>query len=281
MQQIKVSEFKSKGFVLRRNFFPRDAVERIRQDAKRVFQTQMLRRGILESEDVSEDRFEHGLYTYFRRSLEEFINCGKQIQHLISLHRLSLDDRILNVLEQLGLRFPNISTRPVLYFNNRRLAKKEVYWRVFPHQDWRSMQGSLDAVVVWLPLVDIDRRLGALEVVPGSHRLGLLTTEVEDHFGKVDRFGDRDFVPVEVRQGDALFFSALLVHRSGENVSKSIRWSCHFRYNNLGENTFIDRGYPHPYVYQPQDDLITPRFPTTDLLKEFFRSDPVEAEDRQ
>ena len=70
---------------------------------------------------------------------------------------------------RLGLRFPNVSTRPVLFFNSRHLAEKEVYWKVSPHQDWRSMQGSLDSVVVWLPLCDIDVALGALEVVPQSH----------------------------------------------------------------------------------------------------------------
>jgi len=106
------------------------------------------------------------------------------------------------------------------------------------------MQGSLDSIVVWVPLADVDFSLGALEVVPGSHKLGLLTTELINSFGKVDRFSDDDFISVEAAQGDALFFSSFLVHRSGVNTTDSIRWSCHFRYNNRCEETFIERGYP-------------------------------------
>ena len=132
------------------------------------------------------------------------------------------------------------------------------------------MQGSLNSVVVWIPLHDIDRSLGALEVVPESHRLGLLTTEVVERFGKVDQFADTDFQSIEVEQGDLLVFSSFLVHRSGTNSTDSIRWSCHFRYNDLADATFIERGYPHAYVYHPVDELLTPGFPQVADVRRLF-----------
>jgi len=271
MATLNIKQFKDNGFVMAKAFFPKEEVERVRSDAKNVFLTQLRRHGIVTTKNPSEEEFEAGLFDYFKLHLQDFINCGKQIQHLISLHRLSLDRRIEHSLrEELGLAFPNISTRPVLYFNSRMLAKEEVYWRVFPHQDWRSMQGSLDSIVVWVPLADIDVKFGALEVVPGSHKMGLLTTAVINSFGKVDRFNDADFISLEATQGDVLFFSSFLVHRSGTNTTNSIRWSCHFRFNNLEERTFVERGYPHPYLYKPQDDLITPGFPAPEMLDELF-----------
>lgn len=134
------------------------------------------------------------------------------------------------------------------------------------------MQGSLDAVVVWIPLLDIDAPLGALEIVPESHKRGLLAPELINGFGKVDQFKDEDFMPVEVELGDALFFNAFLVHRSGINETQSIRWACHFRYNNLAEETFVERGYPHPYIYRPQEALLTPEFPRLDMIDRMFSS---------
>lgn len=104
----------------------------------------------------------------FETDLETFTYCGKHVQHLISLHRLSLSPRIMDALKELGLEAPCICTRPVVFFNAKSLAKKEVYWRLSWHQDWRTMQGSLDSVIVWIPLVDIDQRLGAIEVIPGA-----------------------------------------------------------------------------------------------------------------
>jgi hypothetical protein len=266
-----VDAYRGQGYVLLKGLFPAEEIEAIHAEAKRVFARQIVERGLSETEDLPEPEFEDAMARLFEEDLPTFTNCGKQAQHLVSLHRLSLDERIVEKLRELGLSWPNISTRPVLYFNAERLAKKEVYWRLDVHQDWRSMQGSLDSAVVWIPLIDIDEKLGALEVIPESHLWGLLDADMEDGYGHVQ--GDVDesqFIPVEVERGDALFFSSFLVHRSGTNVTDSIRWSCHFRYNNLAEPTFVERGYPHPYIYKPQEDLITPGFPSRSDVGEAF-----------
>lgn len=254
-------EYRERGFVLAKGLFRKHEIDRIREEARAVFALQMASRGISPKGPLTDDEFERGMIALFQQHLQVFVNCGKQAQHLISLHQLSLDERILGALGQLGLTFPNISTRPVLYFNSPKLAKKEVYWRLSPHQDWRSMQGSLDAVVVWVPLVDVDQALGALEVIPGSHKGGLLSAEMVDGYGHMLQPPDpSEFEAIEVERGDALFFSALLVHQSGTN-ERGIRWSCHFRYNNLHESSFVGRGFPHPYLYKPQEELFTPDFP--------------------
>jgi hypothetical protein len=270
MRDIDTKDYKKTGALLLKGLFGRHEVEAIRQDAKGIFARQLLRNGLIDSTAIPEPQFNQALYRYFKLNLTEFTNCGKQAQHLVSLHRLSLDERVVSVLTELDLSVPNISTRPVLFFNSPHLATEEVYWRVFAHQDWRSMQGSLDSVVVWVPLTDVDAALGALEIVPGSHQLGLLTEEVVNGFGKVNQFADDAFVSLPVSQGDALFFSSFLVHRSGTNATESIRWSCHFRYNNLAEKTFIERGYPHAYIYRPKEELLTPGFPDKDQVKERF-----------
>jgi hypothetical protein len=270
---IDVNGYRENGYLLAKRFFQRREIETIRDEAKQVFIAQMRRLGILRDADVSEAAFEQGMFELFAADLQCFTNCGKQAQHLISLHRLSLDERVVRALVELGLEFPNVSTRPVLYFNSRRLAKKEVYWRLSLHQDWRSMQGSLDAIVVWVPLMDVNRALGALEIIPGSHKLGLLQAEMSDGYGHIDEpVSLPEPTAVEVEVGDALFFSAFLLHQSGTSVGDAIRWSCHFRYNNLREPSFIDRGFPHPYIYKPQEELITRHFPTPTQVEEIFRS---------
>jgi hypothetical protein len=270
MHKDKYPAFARDGFVVLRDFLPQSAVAEVAEDALRVFQLQLAHHGLLTNPSPPLGAVEASMFDLFDRHLDDFINCGKQVQHLISLHRLALDRRIVDVLLELGLAFPNISTRPVLFFNHRRLAKKEVYWKVAAHQDWRSMQGSLNSVVVWVPLVDIGLDLGTLQVVPASHREGLITDRVEDSFGMVDRYRDDDFVSVELRRGDALFFSSFLVHRSGQNSTAAVRWSCHFRYNDLREPTFLGRGFPHPYLYKPLDTLLTPDFPSAEQVRAAF-----------
>src|SRR4051812_39208744 len=125
--------YRRDGYLLLRGFLDPGRVTRVRDEAQRIFISQMRRLGLVASDQLTEREFEHGMYDLFEVDLQTFMDCGKQAQHLISLHRLSLDERIVDVLKELGLTFPNISTRPVMFFNSPRLAKKEVYWRVFPH----------------------------------------------------------------------------------------------------------------------------------------------------
>ena len=269
--KIDIDEYREQGFILFRNFFDAEKVSRIHAEAKEIFAVQMRRYGLLPEGDVTEKEFNSGMFQLFERDVSAIFMCGKHCQHLISLHRLSLEEDIFSVLKKLGLAFPNISTRPTLYFNHPRLAEKEVYWRLDLHQDWRSMQGSLDSMVVWVPLIDIDKQLGALEILPKSHKRGLVNAEMIDGYGHLQEPVDTSGLQrIDVKRGDALFFSALLIHKSGTNSTESIRWSCHFRYNNLYEKTFIERGYPHPYIYRPQTELIYPGFPTETQLREMF-----------
>jgi len=271
------SFYRENGFVILKNFFPKEQVEDAQSEAKRIFFSQFLEKNYtarVKLEDLSEDEFNNCLFRLFDEDSDTLFNCGKQIQHLISLHQMSISDEVVLTLKTYGLTRPIISTRPVMYFNHPRLSKQRVYHTVDAHQDWRSMQGSLNSAVIWAPLMNIDKSLGALEVLPGSHLNGLLTNNLENGFGMVDLslVKNKKFVSVEMDAGDALLFSSFLIHRSGNNVTNKPRWSCHFRYNDLDESTFCERGFPHAYVYKPVEELITENFPKKeDLLKIYTR----------
>src|SRR3954466_1267704 len=101
---IDLDDYRERGFALIKGFFPREEIERIHLEAKEVFILQMRNRGILPSGPSTEAEFEAGMFKFFKTDLQAFTNCGKQAQHLISLHRLSLDDRIVSQLKALGLQ---------------------------------------------------------------------------------------------------------------------------------------------------------------------------------
>ena len=267
---ININDYKKNGYVLLENFIDKDVIDTIRHEAKHIFCIQLKRLGIINDFNISEVEFEKALYELFHKDFQLLMYCGKQLQHMISLHRLSLDKKITSTLKELGLSHPIINVRPVIFFNSPYLGKKEVDHTKPAHQDYRTTQGSIDSIVVWMPLIDIPKKLGALEIIPGSHMNGLMEYEVSDAYHSLKSVNDNEFIPVEVKKGDALFFSTLLVHQSGQNTSDAIRWSCHFRYNNIEDTTFIDRGFPHTYLYRPMDELVTKDFPTVDDMKKAF-----------
>ena len=266
------TDYNKDGYVLIKNFFDAKTMDNIVNEAKEIFKVQLLHKGYIKTKDISEKEFNSALYKLFEDDLQQIIYCGKQLQHMFSLHRIALDEKISDKLKELGLSHPILNIRPVIFFNNPKLGKKDVDWKKPSHQDWRTTQGSLDSIVVWIPLVDTPKELGALEILPGSHKKGLINHDLNDDYLELTNLNDNDFISVEVEKGDALFFSTLLVHRSGVNVTDDIRWSCHFRYNNINDKSFIDRGFPHTYFYGPQKDLVTANFPTENDAKTFFES---------
>lgn len=271
MNNAEKSFYQENGYYLYKGFFDPTEVGDIKKEAQDIFINQFFDKGIIQSENIDDDEFEKAIVRLFNEHFDVYINCGKQAQHLISLHRLSLDKKLVEKLKELGLEFPVVSTRPVMYFNKFNLAKTEEFYKVPPHQDWRSMQGSLNSMVVWVPLANVPEELGALKIVPRSHKYGLMESRENAWFRQIDKVDQEGFVSVEVESGDALFFSAFLIHSSGNNVLDQIRWSCHFRYNDLNEMTFIQRGYPHPYIYKPAQELITADFPTKSQIEKTFK----------
>ena len=273
MNKEQLDFFKKNGYFLLEDFLPKDAVNTVLREAKTIFLRQFIEKGYTAKsnlDELTEPEFNSFMYRLFEEDVECIVNCGKQAQHLISLHALSLDAKIVELLHQTGMNAPVISTRPVLFFNHPKLAKQKVYHTVEAHQDWRSMQGSLNSVVIWIPLINIDKSLGALEILPGSHLDGLRTDHIDHGFGMVALTEKEtgELLSVEVKAGDALLFSSFLIHQSGDNVTESPRWSCHFRYNDLEDPTFIQRKYAHAYLYKPMEELTTKDFPNpNDLLK--------------
>jgi hypothetical protein len=273
--QEQIEFFLENGYLFLKGFFKKEEINSVLIDAKNVFFRQFLAKGYINDcslTDISEADFNSSLYRLFEEDIECLSNCGKQVQHLISLHSLSLHTQIIELLHQTGLKTPTISTRPVLYFNHHKLAKQKVFYKVDAHQDWRSMQGSLNSVVIWIPLVDVNKELGALEILPKSHLEGLRTDHIENGFGMVslNETEEKRLVSVEVEVGDALLFSSLLIHQSGDNITDRPRWTCHFRYNDLDDASFIKRKFAHPYIYKPIEELITKDFPQIDDILKIY-----------
>ena len=145
---------------------------------------------------------------------------------------------------------PVINTRPVLLFSSEKVAKHHFYWKSKPHQDLAIMSGSPDSVVVWIPLCDMDEDLGFLEVVPGSHKNGVLAHEKSGPSLEIkEEIPDEAFLPAKMKIGDALFFSSSTIHRSGTNKSKRIRLTVSYRYDNILNMDFISKKYPLAFDY--------------------------------
>ena len=177
-------------------------------------------------------------------SWEEYDDPGRpkrirQLMHaeLVSegLKRLVHADEVLDVLE--AVMGPDISL-----FHCKLLMKAARDGTITPwHQDyayWARHNNSPLMMNCMLAIDDQDAENGAIQFVPGSHKLGLLEHDRRNtSFGVFlpGYFQEReDAVLLELNAGDAVFFNSLVIHGSDANRSPRDRRACTIAYDVTG-----------------------------------------------
>lgn len=143
---------------------------------------------------------------------------------------------LFDVARDFGVRFPLFLTNPVAHF----MAPDLWHDGVSAHQDWPALQSGLDTVVAWIPLFDVGLDDYPVEVVPGSHLFGLLPNKAGEHINEIDTAG-MEFVPITMKRGDVLLFSAFTVHRT-RTPGTGFRAAFSHRFENSADESFLSRG---------------------------------------
>jgi 1-deoxypentalenic acid 11beta-hydroxylase len=174
---------------------------------------------------------------------EEYMVYYERAVRLDSFNRLSESPEVRAVIEA-------IYDGPVQVWTQRLLRiippdpEGAAPLGVGAHQDGSPQLGYLtqDFCTAWIPLTDIDERLGGLAVVPGSHRGGVraqtgaasssLKTAKDQVFELPS--ADEEWVTTTYSPGDLVVFASMTLHKGMPNVSDRLRLSCDFRYQPQG-----------------------------------------------
>lgn len=133
-------------------------------------------------------------------------------------------------------------------------------FRTQPHQDVVFIQGTLDAITAWIPLVPCPKETGGLSVLAGSPSLDRLPVRPASGPGGLTV----DITPDDERWryssydvGDVLLFRALTVHSSQPNTSGKLRLSADFRYQPVADPISTIAVHPHYYPLIPDWPTLT------------------------
>jgi phytanoyl-CoA hydroxylase len=90
-----------------------------------------------------------------------------------------------------------------------------------------------DLICVWLALGDEIAANGGLKFIPGSHRLDITREQLDDlDFLRPDHAPNEAlFAPVDLHQGDVVFFHSKLFHAAGVNTTPTVKTSVAFAYH--------------------------------------------------
>ena len=174
---------------------------------------------------------------------DEYIAYYERVVQLESLHALAESPEIRAVME-------GLFGGPVEVWEQRLIRiippdpEGAAPLGVGAHQDGSPQLGYLtqNFSTAWVPLTEIDERLGGLTVVPGSHENGVRqqTGSVSSSLktAKTQTFDapseDERWVTSTYEPGDLVVFASMTLHRGNPNTSDRLRLSCDFRYQPQG-----------------------------------------------
>jgi ectoine hydroxylase-related dioxygenase (phytanoyl-CoA dioxygenase family) len=268
MQQL-AQDYKGNGFCVAKGLLSTDITTKALDDVHKLVCRQLGR-------FQAPDSFGEGLYIDMQRLLAESTDaylCAARLgAKLASVNACLTHENVVAVVQLLGVEIPTISSEPVFHISSDKLQIPGGYFGFDAHQDWPSIQGSLDCVVAWLPLVEVTLDNYPLQVLPESHRLGLLKGEVTKNLLAVDKtlYDESKFTSVVASPGDVVFMSSWTLHRTGVENCSGFRFSISSRWENAAEKYFVERGYPCAYKKSVMRDLITPDFPSKKLVNSVF-----------
>jgi phytanoyl-CoA hydroxylase len=167
-----------------------------------------------------------------------------------ALHRLATEERLLAAVRALLSPTVALHHRFLLLMS---LPGNEWHLPVW-HQDWFYNRGPHSTLTVWAPLQRVDADNGALLLVPGAWRDGVIEHGEHDHGvrtkwvsvppERVERW-DR-VVSATLDVGDVLIFNSLVPHSARLNRSEHVRFVINLRYQDLADADFLAGGWRLP-----------------------------------
>ena len=225
-------EFKENGFIILRNVFEsnqldkvRNLIDRIEKYSEQKLEDPFLPWSLLHRSDQGV------LYDLFQRH-PEFRNMAE-------------NDRVLDALES------SLGKDIYLYDNSlifKPTGKKNgVPW----HQDFISRPTEPLKTVVWMPIDDVDKENGTLKVIPGSHKSGFMPwyrVQGETHHDRIQEDAlielEKKAQYVNLKAGDVLLFHMLLIHGSDEVASTRPRRVFRCSFQSMEDKIFTPRQSP-------------------------------------
>lgn len=265
--------YKSNGFYVAKGLLDEKSIESVCRSIANTFLDQLA--------EISVAAEKNDLFSAMRllhqHDIMRYKKATAAIWRKLDVYQLMHDPRIIGFLrDKFGWQDIFVPGGQVTHIMAHELKIPNGYFGFVSHQDFPSVQGSLDGVVVWLPLVKVDRDNFPLEVIPGSHKRGLLPMLDDGDVSyevRPDQYREEDYIPVEVEIGDVIFMSMFTLHRSSKNGgSGRYRMALSTRFDNANEATFIERCYPCAYQRTVHRAQYFPGFPTVEQVEAIFRT---------
>jgi ectoine hydroxylase-related dioxygenase (phytanoyl-CoA dioxygenase family) len=266
-----LTQFARHGYCVAKGLLSKDAVERVKKSIYQSYQDQVTH--ILGPQTKPACR--EDMKTLFDHDLARYRKTSSALWRKLDVYNLLHSEAVSGFLHtEFGWSDLIVAGGQVVHIMADDLRVPEGYFGLGAHQDFPSVQGSLDAVIVWIPLTNVTENSYPVEIIVGSHLRGELPTVGVGHTPwelRPDSIANDVFTPVCANVGDVVFLSVFTVHRSSTVGSKDAhRIAISTRFDNANEPTFVERVYPCAYERSVHRAPYFPGFPTPEQVRAVF-----------
>jgi len=247
------AQFEDQGYVILKQTLPAKVTSDVRGELEQFVErlAQKLQTDGLIQDTLDNEPFETRLYRLIEHHMDKAPTTLRTELHWPGMFGLFFNREVLDLAEALlgsEIRlYPNYSVRPKLPDHKA----TEVLWHQDAGYTAMGMHGAdpaatitaaeLRMVNVWSPLVPARVANGCMQFIPGTHKLGVVEHVDRPYYLEIveQEIAPRlnDAVDIELDPGDVVLFSNLLFHRGQPNRTKTIRWSCDWRYQDATQST--------------------------------------------
>lgn len=265
LSDLQIATFREKGWLKIKNFFQPTAFEGFYQEFNYLLHQKMA----VDPNPVGSGLDAQALMWMFKNDRQGLGAIYRSLRHLPSLQKLLLNDDIEALYRSLHPEVTFVNLCP--YTGTRLDFKGEEKYLFDWHQDYHFIQLSMDSLVYWFPLTDLDSS-GGIEILEGSHKKGLLNANIVDPENKNKNGAQTLSIKHNVNPdlyervkptasvGDLILFSTLTVHRSQPQKVRDFRVTTQFRLGNFGNQDAIQRGWPVGLLEGRQFSIDHPEF---------------------
>lgn len=190
--------------------------------------------------------FEKSYLTKFSENLIFNRQIIKLLTNDVSVKSFFLSNEIINSVKDTGLRYP-ISSGPLVSHYTGQDLTGGGYGLGF-HQDYPSMAGSKNSVIVWSSVYDTNPDTHGISVVPSSHNSGLHSGVQTERGYLVDGVDESSVKFIHLQAGDILIMSAYLLHATYINpAATKPKLSLSARFDDFECPDWQKRGYISAY----------------------------------
>ncbi len=264
------NQYKRDGFYIAKGVLPAEAIDDTLKSINRAMASQVRECG----REAHPELFEN-LKTLLQVDVERYKKVVGAVWRMQAIYSLAHHDGITGFLSrEFGWSDLFVPGGQVLHIMAEELKIPNGYFGLVPHQDFPSVQGSLNGAVIWFPLMNVDKDNYPMEVLPYSHLRGLApmvshgasTWEVTP-----DWYDPKEFIPLEMDAGDVVFMSMFTIHRTSiHGLPGRLRLSISTRFDDGNEPSFVKRAYPTAYIRTVHREQYIKDFPTVDLVEKIF-----------